>query len=318
MAAGGAGRGARRIEQHRIERRIRAPMRARRPATTSAASPVRARFSRSRSSRLALMIERGHLPPGGGELQRLAARRGAQSSTRRPSPAPSSRAGRLAARSCTHHAPSSNPSSRSTAVPRASRTWPGISETPPSRSAHAVGCRGIAQGQVERRRLSQRGGDRGRMLAPARRHCRRQRRRCGQGRTALDQCREHPVRQPPRAAAEQRQPGGDHRMGRRVQPQHLRQHQPQHRARLGIVGQHLAVAQSISASRSTSQRSVSPAIAGASARSLGIADALARGVCGPLERLAPPQHGIEPCATRRGGAGRPGMSSITRALAAIA
>jgi hypothetical protein len=98
------------------------------------------------------------------------------------------------------------------------------------------------EAEVERRRIGDRsagGGDRLRppRRFPAARHGGRQRRRFGQGRPASHQGAEHAVHQPARAARDQRQRRRDRRMRRRSQPQRLRQRDPQHAPRLGIVGQ---------------------------------------------------------------------------------
>ena len=68
---------------------------------------ARSRLSRSRARRFGASSTAGDLPAGGGELQRLAAGRGAQIERRAPSPLPSRRAGSEAEMSCTHQAPSS-------------------------------------------------------------------------------------------------------------------------------------------------------------------------------------------------------------------
>ena len=56
---------------------------------------------------------------------------------------------------------------------------------------------------------------------------------------AAEQGAEHAVDQPPRAAVDQRQSGGDDRMVGGLQPDLLRQREAKHHACLGIVGQAL-------------------------------------------------------------------------------
>jgi hypothetical protein len=81
-------------------------------------------------------------------------------------------------------------------------------------------------------------------------------------------------------------------MRRRAQRQRLDERDPQREARLGIVGQRLAVALSISASRSGRRRSASAAMAWAKARSSAVE--IARGgVERRLERQALAQHRVE-------------------------
>ena len=102
------------------------------------------------------------------------------------------------------------------------------------------GVRCILERQVERGRLGEACGDGSGAFAPSLCHRFGQSRRGGQFHPALGQCAEHAMRQPLRSARQQRERGRDHRMRRRVEPQPLRQHQPQHRARLGVLGQNLA------------------------------------------------------------------------------
>jgi hypothetical protein len=113
------------------------------------------------------------------------------------------------------------------------------------------------------------------------------------------------MRQPARPALQQFQPGGHHRMRRRFQPQPARQHQPQHGARLGILGQRLArgrIDQPIQihhpAQRLARQR--------AGQRLVGRGQALRGGMGGIVQRFAPAQHGIHQAQGGTAG-GRPGM-----------
>ena len=108
------------------------------------------------------------------------------------------------------------------------------------------------------------------------------------------------MRQPSRPPGQQRQPGGDHRMRRRLQPQPSGQHQPQHGAGLGVIGQNgagSAVDQRVEihqpAQHLTRQRPRQPAI--------GRRQALTGGMGGIVERFAPAQHGIDHA--QRGAAG---------------
>jgi hypothetical protein len=153
--------------------------------------------------------------------------------------------------------------------------------------------RRIAQGQVEWRRRSEAGGDCLGLLAPALHHYGGQGRDRRQLHRLLGQRRKHPVRQSARPAGQQRQSGGDNRMRRGLEPQPARQHQPQHRARLGIGGQRQAggaVDQRVEidqpAQRLASQRPRQGLVGLA-------ANPLQGRVPRLFERLAAPQHGIE-------------------------
>ena len=102
------------------------------------------------------------------------------------------------------------------------------------------------------------------------------------------------MRQPSWSARQQRKPGRNHRMGRRPQSKPLRQHQPQDLTRLGIFGQGLArgaVDQRVEIDK--------PAQGFARDRAgerlvLELADVGGRRAEGDVQRLAPPQDGIEP------------------------
>ena len=113
-------------------------------------SPVRFRLSRSNSSRRFEISSAVTCQPAAASCRLLPPGAAHRSSTWRSSPGPSSRAGKDAARSCTHHAPSAKPGSFSTAAPRGRRRWPGIrlsaaswfaqcSVSPRSRSARSSG-----------------------------------------------------------------------------------------------------------------------------------------------------------------------------------
>jgi hypothetical protein len=156
-----------------------------------------------------------------------------------------------------------------------------------------LGLGGIAQRQVERGRLGQTGGDGLRPLAPARGDCIGKRRRLGQFRFALGQSREDAVRQSAWSARQQRKPGRDHGVERRTQSQPLRQHQPQDLPRFRIVGQILArgaVDQRVEIDRPAQGFARN----GAGERLvLELADVGCRRAESDIERLAPPENGIE-------------------------
>ena len=167
----------------------------------------------------------------------------------------------------------------------------------------AVGGFGrIAQRKVERGRFGQAGRDHlGQRVAPAGAHGIGQRRRGGQRGFALHQRGEHAMRQPPRAAGKQRQAGRDHRVRRGLEPQPLRQHQPQHRARLGVVGDTLArraVDQRVEigepAQRLVDDRERQCTVGGA-------VDTAQRSALGLFERLAAPQHRVQQFERRAAG-----------------
>ena len=100
------------------------------PCAPDFAPPARggARRCRARSRARPSAASWSVLPPGAAH----------RSSTRSPGAAASRRAGRLAARSCTHHAPSSKPGELGYSPARKARTWPGNSEVPPRRSAQSA------------------------------------------------------------------------------------------------------------------------------------------------------------------------------------
>ena len=81
-------------------------------------------------------------------------------------------------------------------------------------------------------------------------------------------------------------------MRRGCEPQPAGQHQPQHRARLGVIGQVLAGG-AIDQRVEIGQPAQRLGCQGAGERAVGIAaDALQRGRPRLLERLAPAEHGI--------------------------
>ena len=145
---------ARRAAPRRRARR--AASRAASAVTTSAVRPVRARFSRSRARRLSRDVDRGDVPARRGELQRLAAGRGAQ--IEHACPPPGRRAAARGARR-RDPAPTSRPrrsrGSSGTGARAGRRTWPGSRLTPPSVRASRRSRR-VGERQVERRRRGDR------------------------------------------------------------------------------------------------------------------------------------------------------------------
>ena len=107
------------------------------------------------------------------------------------------------------------------------------------------------------------------------------------------------VRQPLGAARQQGQRRRDDGVRRRIEPQPLRQHQPQHGARLGIVGQDLlrgAVDQRVDVGQPAQRLGRDRA----GQRAVGIGAHVLQGIVGRLvERLAAPQHRIEQAQRRR-------------------
>ena len=100
------------------------------------------------------------------------------------------------------------------------------------------------------------------------------------------------MRQPPGAAREQWQSCGDHGMRRQIKPQRLRQHEAEHAARFGIIGQTLAgviIDERIEIGEPTQsllrngqrERSIIAAFDGAE-----------HGRRGLIERITPAQYGI--------------------------
>ncbi len=105
MAADGAGRGAGRVEQHGVERlRLRNFVAS--ASTTSASSLRRTRFSLRRARRAGERSTAVTRAPRAASCAVLPPGAAHRSATRSPLTSPSSRAGRLAATSCTHQAPS--------------------------------------------------------------------------------------------------------------------------------------------------------------------------------------------------------------------
>ena len=242
-------------------------------------------------------VDRRDAVTGRRELHRLAAGRGAKVEHVVPHRCGISRAGSDAARSCTHQRPSPKPGSSATDALS--------SADMPRRERHAavLGRKGlrfrvVGEAEIERRAL----GDlppRGRnhVLAPGRAPALLDRLRQGAERRsaagrAEAMCR---ARHAP-AAAGRRRPAASavatSGVIGRAEADLLREREAQHHARLAeSSGSRWRVALSISASRSGRRRSVSPAIAKASARSRR--RQVARGGQRAFERLAAAKHRIE-------------------------
>gem|GEM_PF-5039502 len=113
------------------------------------------------------------------------------------------------------------------------------------------------------------------------------------------------MRQTARAAHQQRQAGGDHRVCGSLKTQDLREHDLEHRARLGIGGERQArgaVDQFVEVGAPAQNFAGN----GAGERPVGVSiDPREGGTARLVERFAPPQHGIDKVerGTARGKAG---------------
>jgi hypothetical protein len=308
MAAAGTGGGARRVEQDRVERLLRHPFqrigdhdfRDKPGARKVFANPVEP---------LGAVIERGHLPAGSGELQRLAAGRRAAIEHAAALACPQQPRGQAGGKIL--HPPRAFGKALQLLDRRcraSSRTWPGISEVPPSRSATARWTpdrarSGRAAAAASPAAISG-------PLAPARRDAGRQGRRGGQAGAALDQRGEHPVRQPrgppvsSGSAVAITACGG---VSSRSQPASISRSTIRaawHRRAAAV-----RVALSISASRSASQRSASAAMARASA--LSAAPRMPCVAPWAASSVSPRRSTASSIRSAARRAARPGMSFIT-------
>ena len=138
MAADGAGRRARRIEQHGVERAPALPFRDIGADDLGGKRQPRQIVRQPRQPRRRA-VDGGDERAGGGKLRRLAARRRAEIGDAAAGMSPRRRAGSAAAASCTHHAPSAKPGSAVTAPCAMVRTEPVGSTRPPSFAAQNSG-----------------------------------------------------------------------------------------------------------------------------------------------------------------------------------
>ena len=242
--------------------------------TVFAFSPVRLRFALSRSSRRLEMSSAVTCQPCAASCSVLPPGAAHRSSTWRPSPAPSSRAGSAAARSCTHHAPSANPGSVSTFAPRGRRRWPGIrlsadswtcqcAVSAGSRSARSSGGGSASPAAIVGARSPQRAAtSSGRLGLP------------GSAASRLVSVENTPCasrRGPPTSKS---RPVATTACGGVSSRNHCASMSRRTMRALASCGSAFLVALSIKISRSTSQRSVSPAIARASALSSNLRTSL--------------------------------------------
>ena len=282
MAAEGAGRRAGRIEQDRVERLVRRPSRARRrrpfPPQARCAADCR-------------QVGPDDFPSGRARSPHGRRRRAAWSCRparrrrrgRACADAGISRAGSEAARSCTHQRPSPKPGKSVTA--------PCVIEAAVARSErHAFGKVGagrvVGEAEVERRAVGDgAAGGLDDLLAPGRAPALLD--RLGQARRVdwrdalAQQGAEHAMDQPPRPAVDQRQAVATSAWSGVPRPIFCASARRSTIRALLSSGKRCRVAPSISASRSGRRRSVSPAMALASAASAGRS-----GAGGIVHRLA--------------------------------
>jgi len=299
VAATGAGRGAGRVDQDRIEAVFWFPHQ-RIGAHGGGFQPGAFEVVFEQFKPPFAHVERGDVPPGRRQLHGLAARRGAQ--IKRIPPRTLTQQPRRDRGGEILHPPIARLEIGKAFDRRAARQadMARCQRHPAHRNAAGFGFGSVFQRQIEFGREGETGGDGGGAFrTPTGDDRFGQGGRIGQHAhtrlhpPGLHHRGEHAMRQAARTACQQRQAGGDHRVRRGVQSQRLRQHDPQHHPRLGVIGQALfgdAVDQRINVSQPAQRLARNRTGERAVGRGANRAE---RRALGDFQRLPPAQNRIK-------------------------